>query len=205
MGKVLKGWCEGHRIKEKTGFTGKTKGIYIENMLRNTPLDVSTVKSWQKVSESGDKDAVDMGLRGLGGWLILGPLGGLIGAATTKAEGAIVAIEFKNGKKALVQMEQKLFGFFSYAVPPGMMNAIPEPPTRKAPPLPVAPSDSAETKNCPFCAETIKLAAIVCKHCGRDLPSSAIPNSSEVAKHELPRKPTDDNYTPETIKISSRD
>lgn len=26
-----------------------------------------------------------------------------------------------------------------------------------------------ETKECPFCAETIKTAAVVCKHCGRDL------------------------------------
>ena len=28
-----------------------------------------------------------------------------------------------------------------------------------------------DTKECPFCAETIKAKAIVCKHCGRDLPS----------------------------------
>jgi hypothetical protein len=26
------------------------------------------------------------------------------------------------------------------------------------------------TRSCPFCAEQIQLAAIVCKHCGRDLP-----------------------------------
>jgi hypothetical protein len=28
---------------------------------------------------------------------------------------------------------------------------------------------TADTKQCPFCAEDIKAAAIVCKHCGRDL------------------------------------
>jgi hypothetical protein len=31
-----------------------------------------------------------------------------------------------------------------------------------------------DTKVCPFCAEDIKNAAIVCKHCGRDLPKSRI-------------------------------
>ena len=32
-----------------------------------------------------------------------------------------------------------------------------------------APEEGA-TKTCPFCAETIRMAAVVCKHCGRDLP-----------------------------------
>lgn len=31
---------------------------------------------------------------------------------------------------------------------------------------------SAEEKTCPYCAETIKAAAVVCKHCGRDLAGS---------------------------------
>ena len=32
------------------------------------------------------------------------------------------------------------------------------------------PLEEGATKVCPFCAEVIKAAAIVCKHCGRDLP-----------------------------------
>mgnify|MGYP000525426171 CR=1 FL=1 len=31
-----------------------------------------------------------------------------------------------------------------------------------------------DTKLCPFCAEEIKKAAMVCKHCGRDIPPNNI-------------------------------
>lgn len=30
--------------------------------------------------------------------------------------------------------------------------------------------ESGENRKCPFCAELVKSEAIVCKHCGRDLP-----------------------------------
>lgn len=33
---------------------------------------------------------------------------------------------------------------------------------------------SKDTRLCPFCAEEIKKAAIVCKHCGRDIPQESI-------------------------------
>lgn len=42
-----------------------------------------------------------------------------------------------------------------------------------------------QAKECPFCAETIKARARVCKHCGRDLPAATSP--TETASLVLPQ------------------
>ncbi|HUG08892.1 MAG TPA: superinfection immunity protein [Acidimicrobiia bacterium] len=37
---------------------------------------------------------------------------------------------------------------------------------------PPAPTAESGGRTCPFCAEDIRPAAVVCKHCGRDLPTA---------------------------------
>jgi hypothetical protein len=63
-----------------------------------------------------------------------------------------------------------------------MILASPALPTKKSF---IETKDGPKTKKCPFCAEEILNAAIVCKHCGRDLPKPEPQTSPPPAKESI--------------------
>lgn len=115
MSKVLDGAYKGWLIVPRARYWifGENR-LVIAKFPFSLPLTSQTIKGWEALSSSSDKDAMSMAGRALAGSFLLGPLGLIGGAATAKSKGTAVAIEFKNGKRSLVQLDPEMYAKFQF-------------------------------------------------------------------------------------------
>lgn len=72
-------------------------------------LNKATVKTYELMDENSKKSAVSAVGRSLVGGFLLGPAG-LFAGVTAKSKGThIVAIEFNNGKRSLLEIDDKIY------------------------------------------------------------------------------------------------
>ena len=87
------------KVKICTGFFGK--GIF---------LDKETVEAYELITDDHRKSASSGIVRGIVGGALLGPVGLIGGALSAKNKGIYqVAIQFKDGKRSLIEIDDKLY------------------------------------------------------------------------------------------------
>ncbi len=97
--KVIAGYLEGEKVKTGNGlvFAG------------TDAVAKWTVEEYEVVSDEKNISLSSGVLRGIAGRLILGPWGTLA-ALTAKKKGVyVVALKWKNGKKSLLEIDEKLY------------------------------------------------------------------------------------------------
>lgn len=109
--KVVAGDYEGKELVSQLGDL-----FVILGFLKTLHLNKDTVEAYEIVDEEKRKSAASAVGRGLvggiAGSLILGPvglIGGLAGLSAKSKGTHIVAIQFKDGKKSLLQLDDKAF------------------------------------------------------------------------------------------------
>lgn len=80
--------------------------------MKGVDLNKSTVASYELMTEEKMKSGSSAILRGALGAAVLGPVGILAGL-TAKNKGIyLVAVEWKDGKKSLIEIDDKLYKYF---------------------------------------------------------------------------------------------
>ncbi len=73
-------------------------------------LNKDTVESYELITDEHRKSAASGAARGIVGGALLGPVGMLAGGLSAKNKGIYqVAIQFRDGKKSLVEVDDKIY------------------------------------------------------------------------------------------------
>lgn len=117
MGVKNKAVAGDYRGEITSSLGGRLSIVY--GFLKTIDLSKDTIIEYEVVDESKRKSAasaVGKGLvGGLAGTLLLGPIGlvgGLAGLAAKSKGTHIVAVQFKDGKKSLLQLNDKFYSMF---------------------------------------------------------------------------------------------
>ena len=85
-------------------------GASIAKGFKSVPLKKQTVESYELVTDELQKSAASGRGSGLIGGALLGPVGMLAGGLSAKSKGIYtVAIQFKDGTKSLIEVNDKLY------------------------------------------------------------------------------------------------
>ncbi len=102
--RVIAGDYVGKLITSALGFVILQTGIF-----KSFNLDKTTVKEYEIMDEKSQKSAASAVGRAFVGGVILGPVG-LLAGLSAKSKGIhTLAIEFNDGKKSLIEVDDKIY------------------------------------------------------------------------------------------------
>ena len=102
--KVIAGDYEGWML------AAGSAGVIMAEKWKPITLNDTTVKSYEVITDDHRKSAASGATRGLIGGALLGPVGLLAGGLSAKNKGIYqIAIEFKDGKKSLLEIDDKIY------------------------------------------------------------------------------------------------
>lgn len=105
--KVIAGDYQGKQVASTFGVPTLMTGGF-----KSMVLDKTTVEEYEVMDETHQKSAVSAVGRGLVGGFLLGPVG-LLAGLSAKSKGVhVVAVQFKDGKKSLIEMDDKIYKAF---------------------------------------------------------------------------------------------
>jgi len=88
---------------------GGGKAFISVGLIKSIKLDATTIEAYEVMDEQHQKSASSAVGRAAVGSLLLGPVG-LLAGVSAKTKGAyMVAVQFKDGKRSLMEVDEKIY------------------------------------------------------------------------------------------------